>query len=85
MKDMQKTVKVKKRQVSIDGEVMFLRLLAINSYKKVPLQRLMAFENAPAPLSIFQEDGTMRSCTKSDFMHMLEDLVSIDSSVTLQD
>ena len=59
----------------MDGEVMFMRLLAVNCRKKVPLHRVLSFENSPVPLSLFAEDGVMVSCTKSDFMHKLEDLV----------
>jgi len=51
---------------------MYLRLLAVNTVKKVPLQRVMVFENAPVPMSIFIDDGTM---VKSDTMHKLEELI----------
>ena len=54
---------------------MYLRLLAVNAIKKVPLQCVMAFENAPVPMSIFNEDGTVVSTTKSDTMHKLEELI----------
>ena len=74
MKDMSKSVKVRSRNVAICGESMYLRLLAVNTtIKKVPLERVMSFENAPVPLSMFTDDGTMLAGTKSEFMHKLED------------
>ena len=42
---------------------MYIRLLAVNAIKKVPLHRVMAFENAPVPMSIFNEEGTVVSKT----------------------
>ena len=54
---------------------MYLRLLAINASKKVPLLRVLSFENSPVPLSMFKEDGTMITSKKSEFMHRLEKLV----------
>jgi len=41
----------------IDGEEMYLRLLAINAFKKVPIDRVISFENAHVPLSLFNDDG----------------------------
>ena len=43
MKEMNKKVKIKSKNVSIKGETMYLRLLAVNAIKRVPLQRVMAF------------------------------------------
>ena len=79
---MNKTVKVKQKNVAINGEIMYLRLLAMNATKKVPLKRVMEFENSPVPLSMFAEDGTMLSCTKSDFMHRLESLADKITSIS---
>ncbi|WAR29538.1 hypothetical protein MAR_003106, partial [Mya arenaria] len=64
-----------KRTNNINSEVMFQRLLAVNAYKKVPTERVFAFENTPVPTSLFSEDGTMLKCKKSDFMTMLEGLL----------
>ena len=47
MKDMIKTTKLAAKQVSMNAEVMYLRLLAINASKKVPLLRVLSFENSP--------------------------------------
>ena len=38
MADMNKSVKVRDKTISVPGEVMYLRLLAINAEKKVPQQ-----------------------------------------------
>lgn len=75
MSEMKKTVTITEKDVSIDGEIMYLRLMAVNSRKKVPLSRVMSFENAPVPLSLFTEEGIMVSCKKSDYMHKLEELI----------
>ena len=75
MASMKKQVKVKHKQVTMSAEIMYLRLLAMNAVKQVPLARVMAFENAPVPLSMFSEEGVMHSGTKSDMMHKLEDLL----------
>ena len=83
MANMRKTVKVKQKTIFINGEIMYLRLLAINATKMVPLQRVMAFENAPVPQSIFLEDGSMVSCVKSDFMHKLEGLMPNDKITSI--
>ena len=38
--------------------------------------RIMSFENAAVPLSLFADYGSLLSYTKSDFKHKLEELVS---------
>ena len=75
MKNMIKTTKLAVEQVSMNAEVMYLRLLAINATKKVPLVRVLSFKNSPVRLSMFKEDGTMIISKKSEFMHRLETLV----------
>jgi len=75
MTEMKKTLRVNKKDITMDPEVMFLRLLAVNCKKKVPLKRVLSYENASVPPSIFTEQGVMVSCVKSDFMHKLEELV----------
>ena len=76
MAQMNKRVKVGKKTISVNAETMYLRLLAINAKKQVSLQRAMAFENSPIPLSIFSEDGSMVTGVKSQFLHKLEELVT---------
>ena len=39
------------------------------------MQRVLLFENAAVPLSLFADDGTPLSCVKSQFMYKLEDLL----------
>ena len=55
---------------------MYIQLLAINSFNKVPLERVMSFENAPVPLSLFDDSGKMIANKKSDFMEKLETLIN---------
>ena len=84
MTKLRKSVKVKSKDVLMDGEIMYLRLLAVNAHKKVSLERVMSFENSPTPLSIFDETGCMVSCTKSDFLHKLEDLLAGEKITEVQ-
>ena len=83
MADMKRSVKVRNKKVNLDGEEMYMRLLAANAVKKVPLERVMSFENAPVPLSIFNEDGTMVSTVKSHFLHKLEQFSPGQSAASL--
>ena len=84
MSTMNKTVQVKGKSIIMDGERMYLRLLAVNGNKKVPLLRVMSFENAPVPLSIFKEDRTMIFAErKSDFVHKLEELVTEPKKISM--
>ena len=46
MSDTKTTVRCKTKDIPMNGEEMYLRLLAINAYKWVPLERLVAFENS---------------------------------------
>ena len=78
MSSMAKSVKVKSKNVSVPGEVMYLRLLAINNKKQVPLERVMAFENASVPLSMFTDEGLMISGKKSVFLEKLESLIEAE-------
>lgn len=50
---------------------MYMRLMAASTVRTVPLDRVMSFENAPVPLSLFHEDGTMVTTQKSHFLHKL--------------
>ena len=81
MANMHQKVKVKYKDVTLDGEVMYF---AINASKKVPLKRVLSFENSPVPLSLFTDDGNMRACAKSDFMHKLEDMVTGEKTTSIQ-
>ena len=43
---MSSTVGLAAKDIPMNGEEMYLRLLAINSYKNVPPERVLAFENS---------------------------------------
>ena len=71
MTEMQNTVHVQSNTVTINGAVMYLRLRAM-SFKMVPRERVLLFENASVPHSMFNDARSMISCTKVDLMHKLE-------------
>ena len=75
MTDMKKTVTVKKRQVAINGNVMYFCLMSVKARKKMSLTRVMSLENEPVPHSLFGDDGALHSSKKSDFMHRIEELL----------
>ena len=52
MTDTGKAAAVKSKTVHIDADVLFQRLLAINTYKKVLAERVFLFENTPVPVSL---------------------------------
>ena len=74
MSDMVETTKVGKKNIKMNTEVMYLRLLAINAMKKVPIERVLSYENSSIPLSLFTEDRSMITPNKSQFMHKLESI-----------
>ena len=51
-----------------------MTLMAVNTRTKVPLQRVMSFENTNVPLSMFKEDGSivLPKENKADFANKLE-------------
>ena len=61
MAGMKQSIVVRNKQINLDGEQMYMKLLVANALKKVPLECVMNFENAPVPLIIFNEDITMVS------------------------
>jgi len=78
MSDMKKRITIGSKTLAVNSEMMYLRLMALNAKKKVPLDRVMSYENSPVPLSLFQEDGSMCQNVKSEFMHKLESLIPGD-------
>ena len=81
MTQMKVPLQVKNRNITIDSGLMYMCIMAMDAKKKVPVQRVMSFENAAVPLSMFSDDGSMLlPKAKSDFMHKLESL--IDNKVT---
>lgn len=73
-----KAAKPKELAKAVPGEVRYMRLMALNARKKVPRERVMAFENAHVPLSLFSDEGVMFECKKSVFMQKLEALLPGD-------
>ncbi|XP_052278058.1 uncharacterized protein LOC127876693 [Dreissena polymorpha] len=83
MSDMNSKPSHKKQKAKlINGTVMFQCLLAINTYKKVPSERVFAFENTAVPMSMFTDDGKMIKTRKSDFMKKLEELLPESQTMT---
>ena len=68
-------MKVKSKTIKQNGDTVYLRLLAINVKKCLPMYRVMSFENSPTPLSLFHDTGKMQTCTKAHLMHKLEGLL----------
>ena len=64
MSEMIRGVRIRSQNVTIPGEMMYLRLLAINAKKNVPLERVLSFENSAVPLSLFADDGSLLSGKK---------------------
>lgn len=77
MSDMVIKIKTSKKSITADNETVYLRLMAINAKKKVPLLRVMSFENTNVPLSMFLEDGSMHlpKEAKAQYGHKLEGLL----------
>ena len=46
MSDVKTTVRCKTKDIPMNGEEMYLRLFAINAYKKVPPEQVLTFENS---------------------------------------
>ena len=68
MTEMKRTVTVKDKRVTINGEVMCLRLMSVNTRKKMAPRRVMSFKNASVSISSSGDDGSMHSSKKSDIM-----------------
>lgn len=60
---------------------MYVRLLSIHSFLKVPIERVFAFENIPVSLGLFAENGSMLATKKSDFMEKLEAIFGSDPCI----
>ena len=53
MGTMNKSVRIRSKDVCLDADTMYLRLLGLNARKQLSLRRLMPFENSPVPPSLF--------------------------------
>ena len=56
----------------MNSEVLFRRLLAVSKQRDVNLEQVLSHELAPAPPSLFNDDGTMRKTNKADLAKKLE-------------
>lgn len=62
----------KEKKITIDTEVLFRRLLAVSKNRDVDLQRVLSYELAAVPPSLFHDDGAIRKTDKSELAKKLE-------------
>ena len=68
MENRKKGVKAGEKMV-LDPEVIYARALALQTINpEFDLEKLLVYELAPYPMSIFNEEGLMRTCKKSKLM-----------------
>ena len=58
----------------MNGEIVCLHLLGINTYRKVHMTSVMACKHSLIPISLFTEEGIMLGDMKSESMYKLEEL-----------
>lgn len=63
------------RQVHMDSNALFQRLLAVSKQRAVSMETVMSHELAAVPPSLFYDDGSMRKTTKADLAEKLESVV----------
>ncbi|KAG0730384.1 hypothetical protein GWK47_028391 [Chionoecetes opilio] len=56
----------------IDTEVLFRRLLAVSKNRDVDMRKVLSYELAAVPPSMFHDDGSMRKTNKADLAKKLE-------------
>ena len=56
----------KDRKIMIDTEVLFRRLLAVLKNRDVNMHKVLSYELAADPPSMFHDDGSMRKTNKAD-------------------
>ena len=54
------------------------RLVVVSQTREVDLETLFGYELSSVPLSLFNPDGTMRKCCKSDLLKELERDLAVD-------
>ena len=54
------------------------RLVAVSQTREVDLETLFDYELSSVPLSLFNPDGMMRKCCKSDLLKELEKDLAVD-------
>jgi len=62
----------KDQKVMIDTEVFFRRLLAVSKNCDVDMRKVLLYELAEVPPSMFHDDGCIRKTNKSDLAKKLE-------------
>jgi hypothetical protein len=62
----------KDRKIMINTEVLFRRLLAVSNNRDVDMRKVLSYELAAVPPSMFHDDGSMRKTNKSDLAKKLE-------------
>jgi len=62
----------KDRKIMIDTEVLFRRLLAVSKNRDVDMRKVLSYELAAVPPSMFHDDGSMRKTNKADLAKKLE-------------
>ena len=82
MAEINHKVKIKNKEVNMDCEAMYMRIMAVNTRKKIPAKYVMSFENTSVPAALFKEDGSLLlPKNKAEFLHMLEGLLPAQVSV----
>ena len=54
------------------------RLVVVSQTREVDLETLFGYELSSVPLSLFNPDGTIRKCSKSDLLKKLERDLAVD-------
>ena len=62
----------KDRNLIINSEVLFRRLLGVSKSRDVDLRKVLQYELAAVPPALFHGDGTMRKNNKADLAKKLE-------------
>ncbi|KAL7380780.1 hypothetical protein ABVT39_023998 [Epinephelus coioides] len=67
----------KSKQLHIDSDVLFRRLLAVSKQRDVSLEDVMSHELTAVPPALFYDDGGMRKSTKADLAKKLESVSEV--------
>ena len=75
-----------KAKVKKDGNVttldidrkIFSKLIVVSQTRDFDLQKLFEFELSSVPLALFNPDGSMRKCTKSEFLKEIESGLAVE-------